>query len=64
MAQGRSTEVISMIEWSRASRLSIKNSLSLEPCEVVGLVLLSFPHAVALQGYFAHTKKPTPLGPP
>ena len=28
MAQGRSTEIISMIKWIRASRLSIKNSLS------------------------------------
>jgi len=29
MAQGRSTKIISMIEWIRTSRLSIKNSLSL-----------------------------------
>ena len=29
MAQGRSTEIILMIEWIRTSRLSIKNSLSL-----------------------------------
>jgi len=28
MAQGRSTNIISMIEWIRTSRLSIKNSLS------------------------------------
>jgi len=30
MAQGRSTETISMIKWIRTSRLSIKNSLSLQ----------------------------------
>ena len=29
MAQGRSTEVIFMIKWTRTSRLSIKNPLSL-----------------------------------
>ena len=29
MAQGRSTEIISMFEWNRTSRLSTKNSLSL-----------------------------------
>jgi len=29
MAQGRSTEIISMIKWIQTSRLSIKNSLSL-----------------------------------
>ena len=29
MAQGRSTEIITMIKWIRTSRLSIKNSLSL-----------------------------------
>ena len=29
MAQGRSTKIITMIEWIRTSRLSIKNSLSL-----------------------------------
>jgi len=29
MAQGRSTKIISMIQWIRTSRLSIKNSLSL-----------------------------------
>jgi len=28
MAQGRSTKIISMIEWIRTSRLSIKKSLS------------------------------------
>ena len=28
MAQGRSTEIISMIKWIRTRRLSIKNSLS------------------------------------
>ena len=28
MAQGRSTKIISMIKWTRPSRLSIKNSLS------------------------------------
>ena len=28
MAQGRSTEIISMIKWIRTSRLSIKKSLS------------------------------------
>jgi len=28
MAQGRSTEIISMIKWIRTSRLSMKNSLS------------------------------------
>ena len=28
MAQGRSTKIISMIQWIRSSRLSIKNSLS------------------------------------
>ena len=28
MAQGRSTEITSMMKWIRASRLSIKNSLS------------------------------------
>ena len=28
MAQGRSTEIITMIKWIRTSRLSIKNSLS------------------------------------
>ena len=27
MAQGRSTEIISMIEWIRTNRLSMKNSL-------------------------------------
>jgi len=30
MAQGRSTKTISMIKWIRTSRLSIKNSVSLE----------------------------------
>jgi len=30
MAQGRSTKIISMIKWSRTSRLSTKNSLSLK----------------------------------
>jgi hypothetical protein len=30
-AQGRSTAIISMIQWSRTSRLSIKISLSLSP---------------------------------
>ena len=30
MAQGRSTQIISMIKWIRTSRLSIKNSLSLQ----------------------------------
>ena len=29
MAQGRSSEIISMIRWIRTSRMSIKNSLSL-----------------------------------
>jgi len=29
MAQGRSTEIITMIKWIRTSRLSIKNYLSL-----------------------------------
>ena len=29
MAQGRSTEIITMIKWIRTIRLSIKNSLSL-----------------------------------
>ena len=29
MAQGRSTEIISMMKWIRTSRLSIKKSLSL-----------------------------------
>jgi len=28
MAQGRSTEIMSMIKWIRTSRFSIKNSLS------------------------------------
>ena len=28
VAQGRSTQVISMVKWIRTSRLSIKNSLS------------------------------------
>ena len=28
MAQGRSTEIISMIKWIRTSRLSVKNSLA------------------------------------
>ena len=28
MAQGRSTKIITMIQWIRTSRLSIKNSLS------------------------------------
>ena len=31
MAQGRSTTIISMIQWTRTSSLSIKISLSLEP---------------------------------
>jgi hypothetical protein len=30
MAQGRSTEIITMMKWIRTSRLSIKNSLSLK----------------------------------
>ena len=30
MAQGRSTKIISMIRWIRTSRLSIKNSLSVQ----------------------------------
>ena len=30
MAQGRSTKIISMIKWIRTSRLSIKNSLSVD----------------------------------
>ena len=29
MAQGRSTEIISMIKWIRTSRLPVQNSLSL-----------------------------------
>jgi len=32
MAQGRSTQLISMIKWIRASRLSIKNCLSASAC--------------------------------
>ena len=28
MAQGQSTEIVSMIKWIRTSRLSINNSLS------------------------------------
>ena len=44
MAQGRSTEIISMIQWIRTSRLSIKHSLSpssahevkFDPTEVLG----------------------------
>jgi len=32
VAQGRSTKIISMIEWTRTSRLSIEISLSLGPC--------------------------------
>ena len=39
MAQGPSTEIISMIAWIRTSRLSIKNSLFLDldaaQCELV-----------------------------
>ena len=35
MAQGRSTEIISMIKGIRTSRLSIKNSLSLSLCVCV-----------------------------
>ena len=31
MAQGRSTQIISMIQWIQTSRLSIKNSLSVLP---------------------------------
>ena len=38
MAQGRSTQIISMIKWIRTSRLSTKNSLSIE--EVPGRELL------------------------
>ena len=36
MAQGRSTQIISMIQWIRTSRLSIKNCLSL--CADQGIV--------------------------
>ena len=32
MAQGRSSEIISMITWIRTSRLSMKNSLSERGC--------------------------------
>ena len=35
MAQGRSTKIISMIQWIRTSRLSIKNSLSRGRCMVL-----------------------------
>ena len=31
MEQGRSTEFISMIKWIRTNRLSIENSLSVQP---------------------------------
>ena len=37
MAQGRSTETISMIKWIRTSRLSIKNSLSGRPAVLHGV---------------------------
>ena len=36
MAQGRSTEIITMIKWIRTSRLSIKE-LSLSPAHAEGL---------------------------
>ena len=32
MAQGRSTEIISIIKWIRTSRLTINKSLALRPC--------------------------------
>ena len=31
MAQGRSSKTISMVKWIRTSRLTLKNSLSLDP---------------------------------
>jgi len=40
MAQGRSTKIISMMKWIRASRLSIKNSLSLYREGVAGVGML------------------------
>ena len=41
MAQGQSAEIISMIEWIWASRLSINNSLSAGGCSAVERVLHS-----------------------
>ena len=44
MAQGRSTKIISTMQWIRTSRLSIKNSLSALPSTFQG------PHTVEYQG--------------
>ena len=68
MAQGRSTEIISMIELIRTSRSSITNSLShlLEASLELGdgrappLAL----RRCHLQGYLTHKKQPLPLGLP
>jgi hypothetical protein len=45
MAQGRSTEVISMMKWIRNSRLSMKNALSLR--HLLSAILLEGRSAVS-----------------
>ena len=76
MAQGRSTKTISMIEWIRTSRLSIKNSLlrgrglgsdqvaaNLElELDLIGVPGFGFQGLGfgGLQGYLALTKRPPP----
>jgi hypothetical protein len=53
MAQGRSSQIISMIQWIRTTRLSMKNSLSGEALQF-GVA------ASAVQGYLAHKNPPPP----
>ena len=53
MAQGRSTEIISMIKWIRTSRLSIQNSLS---GQVVSDDRLSLMHSEELESTTAAEK--------
>ena len=69
MAQGRSTQIISMINWIRTSRLSIKKSLSgsvdladevvdvadVEGAELVKTCALTHSHAHTLTHSHTHT---------
>ena len=53
MAQGRSTTIISMLQWTRTSRLSIKISLSLGFC---GIQSVSQPGSCFIQDYTSHCR--------
>jgi len=53
MAQGRSTEIISMIQWIRTSRLSIKNYLS---CRTVAPKRRAVEGRVAVQRRAVHVR--------